>query len=305
MLSSLFASGPVIIQARAVALPPSGTGCVLGLDPTASSTVAVNGSNNLNLINCNLYSDSNAAPSLNINGNARVSANQVGVVGTVSGTSNITTTVPLPNGIQTGILPIADPYQNVVPPNMPTSPGSCTFNNKMQVKGITTLSPGVYCGDVSVNAGATLTLNPGVYYFYGANLSVAGNATVTGSGVTLVFTGSSLVGWGSATIGSNANVTLTAPTDPSIPTHGIVMYSDRNMPLNTAFSLEGGGTQNFGGAIDLQKVALKFAGGNGTTTSCTQIIADTITFTGSSNVQVNCPALGANAIGNQTGTLVE
>jgi hypothetical protein len=88
-------------------------------------------------------------------------------------------------------------------------------------------------------------------------------------------------------------------------TKGIVMYGDRNMPVGTAFNLEGGGTQNFGGAIDLPKAALKFAGGNGTTTSCTQIIADTITFTGSSNVQVNCAALGASAIGVQTAQLVE
>ena len=146
-----------------------------------------------------------------------------------------------------------------------------------------------------------LTLNPGIYYFYGANLQVSGNATITGSGVTLVFTGSNTAGWGSATIGSNANVTLTAPTSGT--TQGIVMYSDRNMPVGTAFNLEGGGTQNFSGAIDLQKVALKFAGGNGTTTSCTQIIADTITFTGSSNVQVNCPALPP--IGVQTAILYD
>jgi Flp pilus assembly protein TadG len=294
MLSSLFGSGPVVITARAVAVPNAGTGCVLGLDPTASSTVSVSGSNNLNLINCNLYSDSNASPSLNVNGSAKVSANQVGVVGTVSGASNITAT----NGIKTGMRAVTDPYANVTP----TMPTYCDYNNKMQVKGTTTLNPGVYCGDVSVNAGATLTLNPGIYYFNGANLSVAGNATITGSGVTLIFTGSGN-NWGSATIGSNANVTLTAPT--SGLTKGIVMYGDRNMPVGTAFNLEGGGTQNFGGAIDLPKAALKFAGGNGTTTSCTQIIADTITFTGSSNVQVNCAALGASAIGVQTAQLVE
>ncbi len=294
MLSSLFGSGPVVITARAVAVPNSGTGCVLGLDPTASSTVSVSGSNNLNLINCNLYSDSNAAPSLNVSGSANVSANQVGVVGTVSGASNITAT----NGIKTGMRAVTDPYANVTP----TMPTHCDYNNKMQVKGTTTLSPGVYCGDISVNAGATLTFSPGIYYFSGANLSVAGNATITGSGVTLIFTGSGN-NWGSATIGSNANVTLTAPT--SGVTKGIVMYGDRNMPVGTAFSLEGGGTQNFGGAIDLPKAALKFSGGNGTTTSCTQIIADTITFTGSSNVQVNCAALGSSAIGVQTAQLVE
>jgi Flp pilus assembly protein TadG len=294
MLSSLFGSGPVIITARAVAVPNAGTGCVLGLDPTASSTVSVSGSNNLNLINCNLYSDSNAAPSLNVSGAASVSASQVGVVGTVSGASNITAT----NGIKTGMRAVTDPYANVTP----TMPTHCDYNNKMQVKGITTLSPGVYCGDISVNAGATVTLSPGIYYFSGANLSVAGNATIIGLGVTLIFTGSGN-NWGSATIGSNANITLTAPTSGT--TKGIVMYGDRSMPVGTAFSLEGGGTQNFGGAIDLPKAALKFAGGNGTTTSCTQIIADTITFTGSSNLQVNCAALGSSAIGVQTAQLVE
>jgi len=294
MLSSLFGSGPVVITARAVAVPNAGTGCVLGLDPTASSTVSVSGSNNLNLINCNLYSDSNAAPSLNVSGTATVSANQVGVVGTVSGASNITAT----NGIKTGMRAVTDPYANVTP----TMPTYCDYNNKMQVKGTTTLSPGVYCGDISVNAGAIVTLSPGIYYFSGANLSVAGNATISGSGVTLIFTGSGN-NWGSATIGSNANITLTAPT--SGVTQGIVMYGDRNMPVGTAFLLEGGGTQNFGGAIDLPKAALKFSGGNGTTTSCTQIIADTITFTGSSSVQVNCAALGASAIGVQTAQLVE
>jgi len=294
LLSSLFGNGPVVITARAVAVPNSGTGCVLGLDPTASSTVAVSGSNNLNLINCNLYSDSSAAPSLNVSGAASVSANQVGAVGSVSGASNITAT----NGIKTGIRPVSDPYANV----SPIMPSYCDYNNKMQVKGTTSLNPGVYCGDINVNAGATLTLNPGIYYFNGANLSVAGNATVTGSGVTLIFTGSGS-NWGTVTIGSNANVTLTAPT--SGVTQGIVMYGDRRMPVGTAFSLEGGGTQNFGGAIDLPKAALKFSGGNGTTTSCTQIIADTVVFTGSSNLQVNCAALGTSGIGVQTAQLVE
>jgi Flp pilus assembly protein TadG len=295
LLSSLFGSGPVVITARAVAVPNSGTGCVLGLDPTASSTVSVSGSNNLNLINCNLYSDSNAAPSLNVSGSAKVSANQVGVVGTVSGASNITAT----SGIKTGMRAVTDPYDNITR----TMPTHCDDTKKYNLKpGDSLPGPGVYCGNISVNAGATLTLSAGIYYLNGANLSVAGNATITGTGVTLVFTGSGS-NWGTATIGSNANVTLTAPASGTY--QGIVMYGDRKMPVGTAFSLEGGGTQNFGGAIDLPKAALKFSGGNGTTTSCTQIIADTITFTGSSNVQVNCAALGTSGIGVQTAQLAE
>jgi Flp pilus assembly protein TadG len=294
LFSALFGSGAVPVTARAVALSNVGTGCVLALDPAANPAVTVKGNTQLNLINCNLYDNSNGSPALNVGGTATISANMVGVVGDVSGASSITAT----NGIRTGIRAIADPYANVTP----TMPTWCDYSNKFNVKGTTTLSPGSYCGDISVAAGATLTLNPGIYYFNGANLSVAGNANITGTGVTLVFTGSG-GSWGSATIGSNANVSLTAPTSGT--TAGIAIYGDRRMPTGTIFSLTGGGTQNLQGAVYLPKAALSFSGGNGTSTTCTQIIADTISIVGNSNVQVNCAAMGGNAIGTATAQLVE
>ena len=297
LLSALFGTGPVPITARAVAMPNSGTGCVLALDPTASSAVRVSGSNQLNLIKCNLYSNSSASPSLSVSGSAQVSANQVGVVGDVSGASNITAT----NGIRTHIQPVADPYANVSPPAepLPCDPKKYTINANGKTN---SLSPGCYSGSITVNAGATLNLSAGIYYLDGANLSVAGNATITGTGVTLVFTGSGS-NWGTASIGSNAIINLTAPTSGTM--QGIVIYGDRNMPVGTAFNLTGGGTQNFTGAIYLPKANLSFAGGNGTSTSCTKIIADTITLTGTSNLQVNCAGLGVATIGSQTAQLVE
>jgi len=296
LLSALFGSAPVLIRARAVAVPNAGTGCVLALNSTASPAVTVSGSNQLNLVKCNLYSNSSASPSLNVSGSATVSANQVGVVGSVSGASNITAA----NGIRTGMRPVADPYADVSPP----PEGSCDPKKyTVNANGKTTnLDPGCYTGSITVNAGATLKLNPGIYYLDGANLSVAGNATITGTGVTLVFTGSG-GSWGTASIGSNANINLTAPSSGSM--QGIVIYGDRKMPAGTAFNLTGGGTQNFGGAIYLPKANLSFSGGNGTTTSCTKVVADTLTFTGSSNLQVNCAALGTAAIGSTTAQLVE
>src|SRR5260370_23205281 len=116
LLSALFGTDPVPIKARAVALPNAGTGCVLALDPTASSAVKVSGTNQLNLINCNLYSDSNASPSLNVSGSATVSANQVGVVGDISGASSITAV----NRIRTRIRPFPDPYTDLSPPPQPS-----------------------------------------------------------------------------------------------------------------------------------------------------------------------------------------
>jgi hypothetical protein len=225
-----------------------------------------------------------------------VSANMVSTVGTVSGTSNITAT----NGIRTGVRAMADPYASFAPSAMP----ACDSKNySVNSNGKTTsLDPGCYSGNITVNAGASLNLSAGIYYINGSSLSVAGNASITGTGVTLVFTGSGSK-WGTASIGSNANVNLTAPTSGS--TQGIVMYGDRNMPVGTAFSLTGGSTQTFSGALYLPKAALSYSGGDGSTTSCTKIIADTVTFTGNSNVQVNCAGLGTAAIGTQTAQLVE
>ncbi len=307
LLSALFGSGTVAVTARAVALGNVGIGCVLALDPTANSAVSASGSNNVNLINCNLYSNSSGSPSLNVGGTARVSANLVGAVGSISGASNITA----PNGIRSGIRPIADPYATVSPPTTPTTcnPANQKINSSGKVNSI---SPNTcYSGLVSVQSGYTLDLTPGIYYFYGSGggLSVQGNATVTcstcsgTSGVTLVFTGSASNGWATANIGSNAIINLTAPA--SGPTKGIVIYGDRNMTTGATFSLQGGGSQNFGGAIYLPKANLQFSGGNGTTTSCTQVIADTISLTGSSNLQVNCAALGGSTIGTTTAQLVE
>jgi len=296
LLTALFGSGPVPITSRAVALPNAGTGCVLALNSSASPAVKVSGSNSLNLIKCNLYSNSSAGPSLDVSGSATVSANQVGVVGDISGASNITAT----NGIRTHMRPVADPYANVTPPAEPScNSAKITVNANGKTN---TLDPGCYTGSITVNAGATLNLSPGIYYLDGADLNVAGNATITGTGVTLVFTGSGS-NWGTATIGSNATVNLTAPTSGN--TQGIVIYGDRKMPAGTAFNLTGGGTQNFGGAIYLPKANLSFAGGNGTSTSCTKVIADTINFSGGSNLRVDCAALGTAAIGSTTAQLVE
>src|SRR5262249_36846824 len=118
LLSALFGTGNVPISARAVALANPGTNCVLGLNRTASSTVNVAGSNSLNLIGCNVVSDSNASPSLNVNGSATVTINQALAVGTISGT--ITATYPN----KTGIQPMLDPYG---PP--PATPNPCDNKN--------------------------------------------------------------------------------------------------------------------------------------------------------------------------------
>jgi Flp pilus assembly protein TadG len=293
-VSAIFNSQPVAITARAVGVGNGGAGCVLALNSSASGATSVQGSSQIVLRNCNLNDNSSSGSALSVSGNATLSARSVRVVGGISGSSGVTAT----SGITTGATAMADPYASA-------SPGSysgCDQNN-FSAKNSVTISPGVYCGGMSMNAGATVTFNPGVYYLDRGGLSVAGNATLTGTGVTLVFTSSTGNNWANASISSNAVINLTAPTSGS--TAGIVFFGDRSMPVGTSFKLNGGGSQTFGGALYLPKGALDFSGGSNTGTVCTQIIADTISFSGNSNVAVNCSGFGTKSIGSTTATLSE
>jgi hypothetical protein len=208
-----------------------------------------------------------------------VDALSVGVVGGVTGRDNITTM----QGIKTGITPLVDPYGDV--PNPTVSGANQNACNGQCPHGTATLDPGIYKNGMKLVGGANITLNPGTYYLQD-DLSIQGGATLTGTGVTLVFTSSNGTKYAGAKINGNATVNLTPPAVGA--TAGIVFFADRNTPSATSFKLNGGSTQYFGGAIYVPSASIDYAGGAGTTTSCTQIIGDTVTFSGNSNVAINC-----------------
>ena len=290
---------PFKIKGRAVALANiSGTGCTLSLDPTASGATTVKGSAQVTLNGCNMYDDSNSpTAALSVNGSATVSAQAVDVVGGISGTSNIT--VSQAQDIATDQAYWPDPYANT---QFPSPPSGCDHNN-FSVKSTKTLDPGVYCGGMSLNAGSVVTLNPGTYYLDRGSLQVNGGASLTGTGVTLVFTSSTGQNYATATINGGATVNLTAPTSP--PYAGIAIFGDRNMPTGTGFKFDGGASMTIGGAIYIPKGAIDFAGGANTSSGCTQLIGDTLNFTGNSNLAINCSGYKTKPIGTSLAKLVE
>jgi Flp pilus assembly protein TadG len=266
----------VAVQATVVTAS-DGLGCVLALNPLVSGAATAQGSTTVTLNGCSLYDNSSNATALTVGGSATVAADFVGVVGGVGSSSGITAV----NGIRTGISPVADPYADVS-----FSPYADCDEQNFTAKSTVTANPGVYCGGISINANAALTLNPGVYYLDGGGLSVNGGATLTGTGVTLVFTSKLRKDWATATINGNATVNLTPPTWGR--TAGIVVFADRRIPAGTSFKFNGGATQYLGGAIYVPTGAVTFAGGANTSTSCTQIIGDTVTFVGNSNLAIDC-----------------
>ncbi len=264
-----------------------GEGCVLALNPTASGAARSMGTTNVTLTNCSLYDNSNNALALAAGGSSLLTALSVGVVGGISNVNRIVTT----QGIKTGIDPVRDPYVNST---YPAPSGNC--QNQGPIHNTRTLNPNFYCG-LTLNAGANVTLNSGIYYIGQGGLSVAGGARLSGTGVTIVVTQSS-GNFGTVTLNGGATINLTAPTTgDDNGTKGIVLFGDRTMPIGTAFRLNGGASQYLGGAIYVPNGAIDFSGGGNSNSGCTQIIGNTITFTGNSTVAINCNGYGTKKIG--------
>ena len=295
LLSSLFNTGNVTLRGRAVALPGSaGTGCVLSLNPTAAGGVTSKGTTGVSLNQCSVYDDSNDTSALINGGSATIDALSVNVVGQISGGSGITAT----QGVNVGISPIPDPYANVV---MPT-PTGCDYNNKTYKTNVT-IDPGTYCNGIQLNAGAVVTMNPGVYIIDRGSLQMAGGSTLQGTGVTIILTSSTGSNYADATINGGATLAITAPSTG--PTAGIAIFGDRNMPTSTTFKFNGGDTQVIGGAVYVPHGTLQYAGGNNADTNCTQVIGDTVTFVGNSLLKINCSGYGTRPIGTAVASLVE
>lgn len=293
----------LVIRARAVARGSpyqAGTGCVVALNATAAGAVTAQGTSNVVLDKCSLASNSRDAAALRVGGSAQIQALSVSVVGGISGaTSKINTP---PGGIVTGGLSTADPYAG---DSFPPLPGRCDQTGFVS-KTTETIDPPhrpedpaapvpplyVLCGGMTLNAGANVTLSPGIYYLVEdaagipGSLSVAGGATLSGIGVTLVFTSRAGNNFGDVKINGGATINLSAPTEG--PTAGIVIFGDRNMTAGTSFTFNGGATQVFDGAIYVTKGVVTFSGGSGTSDACTQLIADTVTFTGNSSFKIGC-----------------
>ena len=293
--SSIISSDSGTITARAVGLASgNGSGCVLALDTTASGADTETGTTDVKLNGCSLYDNSNNSSSaLRIVGAATLTAQSVNVVGGISGQSAITTT----QGTYTGVTPAVDPYAGVAMPAATGALDTTCCNDG-------TYSPGIYKNGMKLTAHANVTLNPGTYYLQG-DLDISGNSSLTGTGVTLVFTSSNGNSYAGATINGGANVSLTAPTSGTFS--GIAMFGDRNMPLGTQYTFNGGSTQNIIGAVYLPRASVKYAGGSTTNTvnKCTQLIADTMTFNGNANFNNNCTGVGTSRITNLTASIVE
>jgi hypothetical protein len=274
LFSSVLGYRDAVVTARAstgVRQASSG-GCVFAMNPTASGSMYLNGSTLLET-GCGVFVNSNNPTAVNMVGGGTINTTgdaRTQIVGNWNGGGTIT---PAP---QTGMPVGYDPFYDMDPPAY----GACTSTGislgSHANRNINPTGDGVTCGDIYLASQSRLNLAPGVYVITGS-LTLAGQAEISGTGVTIYIVN------GGVTMAGGTAVNLTAPT--SGPWQGILMYQRRGN--TTPSNLVGGAGQAVSGVLYFPSAQLGFTGGSSTNATATTIVADTVQLDGNSYISAS------------------
>jgi hypothetical protein len=145
-----------------------------------------------------------------------------------------------------------------------------------------TLSPGVYCGGLSVIKGI-VTLEPGLHVFRDGELNIQAGGTLKGTGVTILLTGTSITRLENL---AGANLILSPPTSGHFA--GLTIAHDpASVPLKKDL-IRGGGYLNIEGILYFPKQPLTISGSGviGADTPQFAIVADTLSLEGNGLLQL-------------------
>ncbi|MBI3112979.1 MAG: hypothetical protein HYZ04_00515, partial [Rhodospirillales bacterium] len=297
----------VTINTKAVGKAVAGatTACVLALgsgNPSGALTVS-GASNSVTMSGCTMATNStndNAVKNLT----GTMSADCVYSAGGIQGTPGPTTTACASPG-KSNQPAVTDPYATITEPTV-----SDCGSNSYSLTGAgnsDTISAGTYCS-ISVNANnGTLTLNAGTYFIDQGDFTVtSNNSTVNATaGVTIVFGDSSGGGnCGRLNIAGAGTVNITAPTTGTLA--GIAFYRGPSCDAGSGMTLTGSSGSTIIGALYAPTSSLSMSGGTSVAGSCLQLIADTISFTGTGTIGSDCDGTGVKDIlAGGKGSLVE
>ncbi len=272
-LSRIIHGEQVTVSARAVAIVanPGGTPCVLTLDPDMADAIKIN-NGTLNAGGCRVHANSTDPGGLHVFSGGELDADNVDLVANSYINDGTMTSTP-----DMGVLPVPDPFAGI-----PTPPvGGCDFTD-LELSGnqYYSLSPGTYCGGISISGKADVHFEPGTFVMTDSasgpgSLHVTGNhASVEGDDITVYTDGESTIN-----IGGQGQVDLAAPTTGNYA--GILFYGDPNAPEATQHTVTGNADMLYEGYMYFRTAELKVNGnGNGESTNYVGAVARQIRFGG-------------------------
>ncbi len=283
-----FHSGSVATQSIAGVTIIPNSSCVYVLDTSATSAaLGISGATTLTTTGCGVYVNSSHSSAISLTGSSHIVASQVTERGSYSlgGTSSIS---PSP---VTGAPAVTDPFLNIPAPAVPnscwgstaTTPYSLGNSNTATIYPSTdTVNSGVFCGGITVNGSATLTMSPGIYYLNGGGFTISNQGTVNGTGVTIYMTALYGKSPGPMQIIGNGIANLSAQASGTY--QGILFYQDRTASVSgTANQIGNSATLNTTGTLYFPQTKLLLSGA--VSPRKMGIVVKDLTMTGSATFQ--------------------
>lgn len=182
--------------------------CMIGLSPSAMSTLKMKSRARITADSCAIYSNSISKSSIWVASTAKVAADLICVAGGYQGPAN-----DAQHSTVEDCTPINDPLSMREGPTVE----ACDYWNTI-ISSSKALDPGTYCGGLTVDGG-TAKLSPGEYVIKGGPLNVTNNGTIEGEYVGFYLYGADA----KVQFDYDSNIALSAPKDGVLT--GLLLYS--------------------------------------------------------------------------------
>lgn len=157
--------------------------CILGMNATIAGTVQVDNQATIVARNCSVYSNSSNREAIKVNESGSIKAQVICSRGGIQGQGSAFDPAPV-----TDCPAVADPLAGRQPPTI----GPCDYGGSgvpLSVYNSRSLTPGVYCGGLTISGTSEVDLAPGTYIFKDGPLRVVNAAKLRGKDVSFYFVG--------------------------------------------------------------------------------------------------------------------
>lgn len=278
--SNIFASGPIKVRARAVAvgMPIAADIGILVLDRTQKGAFNAQGSGTSTVVGTPIIVNSRHNEAAIAGGGGKVIAPNFEISGdwTTAGGGTFE------GIIRTDRPGMDDPLVDVPVPN-PANMTSQSNKKIQRTHGNVSLSPGVYTGGISVSGTANLTLAPGIYYMDGGGFSFSGQGSLYGPNV-MIYNNPGNGNADGISVTGQGSMVLSGPTSGTY--RGITFFQKRTSTVTGQVQGTGGTTQ-ITGTFYFAGALLKITGNGGVANIGSQYISNLLELGGNGGINID------------------
>lgn len=175
-----------------------------------------------------------------------------------------------------GATPVSDPFSSLPAPTV----GGCDHTNYSYSGSTnTSISPGVYCGGISISGSGNVTFGSGSYVLLGGGFNYSASGNISGSNVMFYNTGNSTYPIAPVKTTGSGNMNFSAPSSGTY--EGILFFQDRTKTYASANQITGSGNVS-SGTFYFPTTELDYSGSGNAAYQA--LVASVVKITGSGNL---------------------